>query len=232
MATAITIIKRAMRLIGVLSDGDTPSASESADSLEALNSMLGMWANERLMINAASLDSVTLTPGKAAYTIGPGGEIDTVRPTDVDPMSYVLWGNVSYPLVVLTAQEYNAICLKKLDGTIPQAIWYLPTFPLGQLTLYGVPSEAMTLKLWSWKPLSSFASLTDEVILPPGYDEALAFNLAVSIAPEFMVEASPTVKQRAVMSKKLLKRTNLEVPVLEPVNSTLPRRQFNIYSGE
>lgn len=232
MATAITIISRAMRLIGVLSDGDTPSASESSDGLEALNSMLGLWANERLMINATSLDSVVLTPGKAAYTIGPGGEIDTVRPTDVDPMSYVLWGNVSYPLVVLTAQEYNAICLKDLDGTIPQAIWYLPTFPLGQITLYGVPSEAMTLKLWSWKPLSSFGALTTDVILPPGYEEALAFNLAVSIAPEYQVEAAPTVKQRAMMSKKLLKRTNLEVPVLEPVNSTLPRRQFNIFSGE
>lgn len=232
MTTALQIIKRATRLIGVTGI-DTPlSSEESADGFEALNSMLGSWANEKLMIYAPTLDVVALTPGQAAYTIGPGAGIDTARPTSIDPMSYVLWGNVSYPLVVLTAAEYNAICVKDLDATIPQAIWYLPTFPNGQITLYGVPSDAMTLYLWSTKPFTAFASVTDVVNLPPGYDEALAYNLAVKIAPEYERSASPDVKTTAVMSKKLLKRTNFEPLPLGFPGEVLPQRQFNIYSGE
>lgn len=232
MATAITIIKRAMRLAGVLPEGETPSAQQSADGLEALNAMLGGWANERLMIHVLSLDQFALTSGQAAYTIGPGGDIDTVRPTLINPSSYVQLGTVSYPLELLTSQTYNAISVKALQATIPLGLWYLQTYPLGQLTFYGIPGPGLTLYLWSSKPFTSFASPTQSVDLPPGYEEALAYNLAVEIAPEYLVEVTPTVKQKATMSKKLLKRTNLEVPMLEPVGDLLPRRQFNIYSGE
>lgn len=232
MATALDMIKRAMRLIGVLSKGETPDDQDAADGLVSLNAMLGSWSNERLMIHVLTLDDVSLTPGKQVYTIGPGGEIDTVRPTSIDPSTYVLWNGVSYPVQVLNLQQYNGLALKGLEANIPEAIWYSPSYPLGQLTLYSVPTEAMTLKLWSSKPFTSFATLTTQVTLPPGYEEALAFNLAVRIAPEYETQPSAEVSRTAVTSKKLLKRTNLEVPQLSPVSDTLPRSTFNVYSGE
>lgn len=229
--TAQSIIERALRLIGVYSSDSPLTAEDVVTSLVALNSMLGMWSNERLMVYVPTLNQVALTPGKSAYTIGDGGEIDTTRPTDIDGATYVQSGDISYPLQVLTSQEYNSIEFKPLQSTIPQAIWYLKTYPLGQITIYGTPSDGMTLNLWSWKPFTEFAVSTDEVILPPGTAEALAFNLAVSIAPEYEKEATPTVKSRAVMSKKLLKRTNLEVPVLGFPAAVQPSGRFSIYSG-
>lgn len=43
MATALSIIKRALRLIAVLDAGITPSAQDSADALETLNCLLAEW---------------------------------------------------------------------------------------------------------------------------------------------------------------------------------------------
>jgi hypothetical protein len=43
-------INRALRLLGVLAEGETPSASVSQDALMALNQMIDSWNTERLSI--------------------------------------------------------------------------------------------------------------------------------------------------------------------------------------
>jgi hypothetical protein len=97
------------------------------------------------------------------------------------------------------------------------------------LTVYPVPTIAMTLNLWSWKPLSSFAAVTDVVSLPPGYEKAIAYNLAIELAPENEVPVPATVERGAITSKKLIKRTNFTPVYLQPARST---GRFNIYSGQ
>jgi len=46
--TAGDQINRALRLLGVLAEGETTSASVSEDSLMALNQMIDSWNTERL----------------------------------------------------------------------------------------------------------------------------------------------------------------------------------------
>ena len=43
-------INGALRLIGQLAEGETPSAATSADALTALNQMLDSWSAERLSV--------------------------------------------------------------------------------------------------------------------------------------------------------------------------------------
>ena len=43
-------INGALRLIGMLAEGETPSAATSADSLTALNQMIDSWNTERLSV--------------------------------------------------------------------------------------------------------------------------------------------------------------------------------------
>lgn len=231
MATALDLIKRAYRLIGVYSIGETPSADETTDGLTALNAMLASWANEKLMTYVSTLDSITLTPNVANYTIGPSGTTISTRPISIDKSSYLEWLGVSYPLTLATLDQYNAIKQKALASTLPSVLWYKPDLPNGTITLYPVPTLAMTLKLWSWKQITSFANATDVVSLPPGYEDAIAFNLAVMLAPENEVQASQVVGQRATMSKKLLKRTNFEPPQLSFDANVLGQGRFNIYTG-
>ena len=43
-------INRALRLLGVLAEGETPAASVSEDALMALNQMIDSWNTERLSV--------------------------------------------------------------------------------------------------------------------------------------------------------------------------------------
>ncbi|MEY2916064.1 MAG: hypothetical protein RL454_993, partial [Actinomycetota bacterium] len=47
--TAGDQINGALRLLGVLAEGETPSSATSQDALNAMNQMLDSWNTERLM---------------------------------------------------------------------------------------------------------------------------------------------------------------------------------------
>lgn len=214
MTTAIDIISRAMRLLGVYSIGEAPSAEESADGLASLNSMLDSWAGQSLFIYAQSVDAIPLTSGQATYTVGPSGSTITTRPVEVLQSSYVDYQGVSYPLVVDTLADYNTIPVKALIAGIPNQIYALMGLPDITVTVWPVPSAAMTLNLWSNKLIQSFASLTDQLVMPPGYERALAFSLAEELAPEYQMTASPDIIKKAMFARKVIKRVNTEIPRL------------------
>lgn len=213
VTTALDIIKRAMRLIGVLSKGDTPDDQEAIDGLTALNALMSSLSNNTLLISALTEDSHPLVSGTATYSIGPSGSIETVRPMKVDDSSYILQGGLSYPLTDI-GKDYNSIPDKSASGDIPEFYWYEATYPNAQITFYPIPGAGCTLKLWSWKQLQNFPTLTTQVSLPPGWEDCLAFNLAVKIAPEYQTGVSPDVSKEAILSKKRIKRTNTVVPRL------------------
>ena len=93
--TAQELIKAALRAVGAIPTGETPTASELADGLEALQIMLRSWAAEGLLIYAYTEDTHTLTAGDGEYSIGSGGDIDTTRPERIES-AYIKSGNVDY----------------------------------------------------------------------------------------------------------------------------------------
>ena len=212
--TVIDLIKRAYRLMGVYSIGETPTADESVDGLTGLNAMLGDWANEGLTVYALTTDSIPLTTGVATYTIGATGGFSTNRPAQITDASYIVFNNVSFPLKMYTLAQYNNIAVKADQG-IPAIIQYTPDFPNGTITLYPVPQASMTLNLVSTKLLNVFQNLTDIVAFPPGYENAIVFNLARHLSAEFGNPLSMEVVKTAQNSKKAIKRTNTIVPILK-----------------
>lgn len=233
MATALDSIKRAMRLLGVLSQGETPSAQESQDGLEALNAMLDSFANDKQVIYAPTLDTIAWAPATPSYTLGPTGTVVSVRPVTLLTSCYFDWGGVSYPLVPISVDEYNQISLKSLNTSIPQYIWCNPTFPDSTITLYPTPSDAVSVKVWSNKILQSIPALTTDIALPPGYRDFIDYNLAERLAPEYEVQVPAAVAKQAVLTRKAIARTNfVSLKMTYPASSTPMHSQFNIYSGQ
>lgn len=229
MPTALSMITRAMRLTGNVASGATLDPSEAADGLDALNTMLDSWSTQNMFVYVLSQDTIALTANLASYTIGPTGSTVGVRPVEVDVSTYFTLSGVSYPLKSLTTAQYNTIPVKTQTG-IPQGIWYNTTFPNGTITLYPVPSQAMTLQLWSSKVLQSFPTLTTDVLLPPGYKRAIELSLAEEYAPEFLTEASRSLTIKASSARRSIKRVNLRVPLLQ-MPSALTGSPYNIIAG-
>jgi hypothetical protein len=212
MTTALDIIKRSLRMLGVYSAGEDLDPSEAQDGLAALNDLV-----EELsiggMVYAKTRDSIGITAGLPSITVGPSGTTITDRPVQVLDESYMLIGTTSYPLQVLTLQQFTDIQDKTTQG-IPEGVFPRMDMPNATLSFWPVPNQAMTLQLWSSKVLASFPGLTTEVSLPPGYKKALAFLLAIDIASEYEAMPSPLVLRGATNARRMIETLNFQVPML------------------
>jgi hypothetical protein len=199
--TAIEIITAALRLIGVAATGETLSASESADGLQAMQMMIDSWSNQGLFVYARTVETLTLT-GANSYTIGSSGTFNTVRPIEILG-AYVTSGGLDYPINLVTANTYRDIAQKSLSG-IPNWLYYSPTYPLG--TIYMAPvASGDTITIESLKPLTEPSGNTSNLSFPPGYEEAFKFNLAVRLAPEFGRVPDQVVVELATSSIRNIK---------------------------
>ena len=75
MATPIDIISRALKDIGALEAGETPTADAAQDAFEMLNDLLDQWSNEDMMVYYKTEVVFPIVSGQTQYTIGPGGQI-------------------------------------------------------------------------------------------------------------------------------------------------------------
>ena len=209
MTTAKQLVERAGRLIGV---GEMWGKQQD-NVLFALNQMLNDWSSTRNNIYQTVRESVTLTYNDNEYTIGSGGDFDTAWPIRIIA-AYILRSNVSYPVVVNMSDEQYAAITDKTTKLRPTHLLYEPSYPLGRIILTPVPNQADTLYLYSHKPIDQFASLAATSTLPPPYETAVVYNLAIDIAAEFERDPRPVVYARADETKKALQRANRTVTVL------------------
>ncbi len=178
---AQTLIKAAMRAMGVLAAGETPTAAELSDGLECMRLMMRHWSDTNARIYYTTQDSIAMT-GATYYTIGTGGDFDVDRPESIRG-AYV----DSTLLDIIDEARYRKLRLITVSSTAGY-LWYSPEYPLGKL--YVIPTGGTTFYLDSLKPLADVDSLTALLILPPGYYEAIKWNLAIRLCPEFNREPS------------------------------------------
>lgn len=229
MTTALDIIQRALRTINVLGDGETASASQAQDALDALNDVIASWSNENLMIYVTTKEQFSLISGQAEYSIGIGGNFNTVRPETI-MFAFTRLNGVDFPLDLWTYQQYDSISLKSLTGSIPSVLYYEPSYPLGKIRIWCAPdSGAQVLYIESLKPLTQLPSLTSVISLPPGYERALRYALAQELMLEYGT-ANVAVIELAKSSKADLKRRNFVPPVMG-IDAMIPRGKqvFTIY---
>ncbi len=234
MTTVLDIIRDAAETSRVIAPGESFPNDEAQSVFRELNRMLGSWANENLLTYAETEETFTLTVNKPNYTIGPTGNFPTTRPQEVLEGSFVrdAGGNNDYPLIVKTLQEYHTIW-DKSTGSIPWWITYNPTYPNGTLYLWWAPETAYELHLLSLKELGSFANLTTTISLPPGYEDAIMYNLSLRIGAKYGKTIREDIVALAQKGVTVLKRRNSRrLPPAElEVGSFTRRSVYNINTG-
>ena len=234
METAGDIINGALRLLGVLAEGETPSAETSQDALLAMNQMVDSWNTERLAVFSTQDQVFTWPAGILSRTLGPTGDFVGNRPVLLDTATYYVdpGSGVSYGIKMINQQQYDGIAVKTVTSTFPQVMFTNMTYPDIEMFVYPRPTRPLTWHFISIEELTQPATLDTVLSFPPGYLRAFRYNLACEIAPEFGVEPAPQVQRIAMASKRNLKRINNPNDILSmPYSIIATRQRYNIFAG-
>ena len=82
MAQPIDIISGALKDIGALAAGETPTSDATQDAFYMLNDMVDQWSNESMMVSYKTEIIFPITPGQIQYTIGPVSYTHLTLPTN------------------------------------------------------------------------------------------------------------------------------------------------------
>lgn len=234
--TARNVIDDALRTIGVFAPGETPPAADTQTGLDYLQNLLAEWSDGGLVVPITVTEAVTLVVAQASYTIGESGSpgLNTVRPEHIIH-AYVRRGGVDYLVDIIGAREYNSLPDKDTAG-LPEYLFPLYAAPNMTIYLYPVPDAADSLYITSRKTFTEPTTLTEAILnttgLPRNYYNALKFNLALELAPEYGVTPNAFIIGRAIETLSTLKALSLARTVEAVELDIMPgHRRFNIMEG-
>jgi hypothetical protein len=143
------------------------------------------------------------------FTIGDGGDFDTVRPTTIEHLRIIDTEGNSLPIDLVGLNTWANIPIKDTVQTFPKYAYYTSSTPLGVLRLSGIPvAGGNKLAMISAKPITDLPALTAEVSFPPGYDRAIRLGLALELAPEYGKDVTAVMAAQYAQARKVLKRIN------------------------
>ncbi len=161
----------------------------------------GSGANAVGTYNVSSSQTVTTQSITASYQ----------RPLRINS-GFTRVATIDYQLECRNNEDYKLIGLKALNGPWAKLLYYQPTMPLANITLWPNPTSAGDLHLYCDMVLQSFNSTADNVTLPQGYNLGISRSLSELLMPEYgqvdqgIVEM---ITRQAGQFRGMLKRTNM-----------------------
>lgn len=183
------IITGALRMIGAVAQGETPTSTQITEAAEALNMMVKAYEADGMPQWGLTEYAVPLTAGINSYSIGSGKTINTPKPLKViQAWNRDTTSNVDIPMRIITKQEYNILGNKATSGN-PIQIYYEPLLDYGILHVFPTPAAAdvtnRKIHIVYQRPFEDFAATGDTPDFPQEWLEALKYGLAARLAPEY-----------------------------------------------
>jgi hypothetical protein len=111
MTVPLDIVSRALKDIGALEAGETPSADAAQDAFEMLNDMIDQWSNENMMVFNVTEIICPVIAGQTQYTIGP-------NPSTLNFIGSSFTGSISGNILTVTGILSGALAQgQTLKGT-------------------------------------------------------------------------------------------------------------------
>jgi len=237
------ILYRALRLARVTGGpGRTPNPETFVDALISLNGLIDSLNIQPGAIYTTQQARYTLSPSQPSYTIGidPTGlvtaDFNAPAPIRIDEAKLVLNGVNWLPLRIVDAAEWSTLVVREMASSVPTTLYCDYQHPISTLYLWGYPTVANDLELWTWAPLTQFTSLNQKVNASEGYMDMLTYQLAVRLGDQFGTFAlmSPNVISDA---RKMLGRVKAMNQPNGPMGSVdagtrgAPGGDFNYLTG-
>lgn len=206
------LVTKAYQDTGLVSKYNTPSLVQLQDGIERLNDIINLWATQGLKLWLQEDLGLTLTAGKTTYSMGPGGDLNMVKPLSVFQAYYLTSTQSRQPLTILSRDEWTRLSQTNVLGSLNSF------FPDKQLTFlyvsfYNTPDvEAATgtARLITRVAAQNFTATTDTVGFPPEWYIALRWALADDLATGQPAEVQARCAQRAGAYRTALEDFDVE----------------------
>lgn len=186
--SVLDLITEVLSLYGEYAPGESIDAAAAQGLLFTLNGALDGMGGEPLSIYSNGVLTFNTIAGKQAYTLGPDPSNDWVTagaaPASL-PRLGLLASSLEIPISLVSASEWAGYGLKTMQSSIATAAWIQYAPAAHTLNFWPVPSVAYAVKVYTAQPVPAFAALSDSVILPPGYQEFLTYDLCIKSAAKF-----------------------------------------------
>ena len=178
------IIQSALRKLGVLAEGQTPSTQNYADGSMALNTVISQLRAVGMPLWARS--EYTFTPTTNTYTIGTGMTLSTPFPVKL-LQAFRTETGAKIPLEIVAREDFNI--LPTSSNGSPIKINYQPFVNYGTISLWPTPASTntATITLVYQRPYQYFTTSTETMDFPEEWYTAIIYHLAVRLAPEWGV---------------------------------------------
>lgn len=193
--TQSQIVNAALRKLGVYSDGNTPTSTQTANANEALNNIIVSLHAQGMPLWAMSTTFFTPTQGVGAYPVGLGvgtGNLNIPAPLKITQGWNLDVSNPAatfrIPMNIYTQYNFNLLNAPTTQG-FPIHLWYQPQNQQGIINIWPQPDAytAMNRQIWFvyQRPFDQFDASTDTPDFPQVWIEPLIYSLAHRLGPEF-----------------------------------------------
>jgi hypothetical protein len=201
---------------GAITMGMTLSGTgiTAGTTIVAFNTGAGGNVNEAGTYTVSIPQTASSTTISAYYERPLTIESGFVRVATMQGGTNVAGGYLDYPLAILSAEEYQSLGIKQLNGPWAKMIYYQPSETLGTIYCYPNPAQGQ-LHLFTQTIFRQFQTLTDTITLPQGYNNALRWCLAERLMPMYGKASQVQIAMitgYSAQSKATVKRTNMRPP--------------------
>lgn len=186
------IIASALRLLGVVGEGQTPTTDQITNGAEALNYLIKAWANQGAPLWCVKSVDVPLTANTASYTIGLTQTVNVAKPLKIYQAYRHTTSNIDVPMIALSKQQYNLLGNKTSTGS-PSQYYYDQQRDTGVLSVFPTPGTADTtdvIRIFYQRPFEDFDASTDNPDVPQEFLRALKYALANELAFEYGIPST------------------------------------------
>lgn len=201
MPTVSDLIHSSFRLIGAIAAGETLETNELNDAHVSLNQLIASWNTEGLTLAGRQLILMPLSQFNS-YMLTP-------RPVKIDAAS-VHVNEIDNPLEIVDAAGWEAITEKDMLAVQTKKLFCDYMYPTSRVYIWPTPRiGGGTLELFIYYPILQFIDLNQTIDLPPGYEQALRYNFAIAVLPEYpRSQVDPTLPAQATNYKASLVQLN------------------------
>lgn len=212
-----------LRDSGVAAQGQTPNAQMQQDTMTRLVNMLNMWKRRRWL--SYHLVELSLTcDGSLFYTFGAGQQFNYTRTDQIDfafarqVIPSAQPNQPDFPLRIISSyEEYAAITLKQLAAGPSWSLFYDSGYPVAKVYPWPLMSDQYELHLLVKSDLDVPASLTDSIVLPPEYNDAVYFDMLRRTRLAYRLPADQEINKQARASLSTIKAANFQIaPLVMP----------------